>query len=148
MLEKSDNIKKKVVLFFPTKFSPINYINDFCVALSLVQKTFIALKVIFLPLKDAFLTFSADFIIDKNWPLFVLIKNYFFIFPLCLNTQLINSYLAKSPICLIVSTKTTIFFCSKSPHFDLNNFGCVYLTETHAQWTGCFCNPKREAVMV
>ena len=30
-----------------------------------------------------------------------------------------------------------IAFCSKSPHIDgatLNNFGCVCLTETHAQW--------------
>ena len=42
-------------------------------------------------------------------------------------------------------------FCSKLAHIDgatLNNFGCVYLIETHAQWTGCFLNWKREAVVV
>ena len=33
-----------------------------------------------------------------------------------------------------------ISFCLKSPHFDgatLNNFGCVYLTEAHVQWSSC-----------
>ena len=30
----------------------------------------------------------------------------------------------------------------------LNNFGCVYLTETHAQWSSHFCIWKRETVVV
>ena len=41
--------------------------------------------------------------------------------------------------------------CSKSPHFDgatLNNLGCVYLTEVHAQWSSYFCIFKREVVVV
>ena len=40
--------------------------------------------------------------------------------------------------------------CLKSPHFDgvtLNNFGCVYLKETHVQWSSCFHIQKREAVL-
>ena len=44
-----------------------------------------------------------------------------------------------------------ISLCSKSPHFNgatLNKFGCVYLTETHAQWSSHFCIWKREAVVV
>ena len=82
-LEKIDVIKK-IVHFFPMKFSPINYINvSLCKKISLVMKAksktpqkntatenkkrqALALQVIFLPLKDAFFTFSADFKIDKN----------------------------------------------------------------------------------
>ena len=44
-----------------------------------------------------------------------------------------------------------ISLCSKLPHFDgltLNNFGCVYLKEMHAQWSSHFCIWKREAVVV
>ena len=44
-----------------------------------------------------------------------------------------------------------ISLCSKSPHFDgatLNIFGCIYLIETHAQISSCFCIQKREAVVV
>ena len=43
-----------------------------------------------------------------------------------------------------------IALCPKSPHFDgvtLSNFGCVYLIETHAQWSSHFRIRKREAVL-
>ena len=44
-----------------------------------------------------------------------------------------------------------IYLCSELPHFDgvtLNNFGCVYLTETHAQWSSCFPIWKTVAMRV
>ena len=55
--------------------------------------------------------------------------------------------LCMSQIVTVLAGETWISFfthktsvCSKSPHFDrvtLNNFGCVYLTETNVQWSSC-----------
>ena len=51
----------------------------------------------------------------------------------------------------VSSSSHKMFLCSKSPYFDgatLNNFGRIYLAETHAQGTTCFRIRKREAVVV